>query len=86
MAPTLEELRSRIQASKRYYGGTLPSDAALAWGGYLAALIEWGMLSVSDHATLNDMLPKVEGDAVLQVLGGWESRDERPEWLDRADA
>jgi hypothetical protein len=81
-SPRLEELRSRIRESERYYGGTLPREAVLAWCGYLAALIEWGLVSVSDHATLSDMLPKGDVDPVLQILLGWESADERPEGLD----
>jgi hypothetical protein len=85
-SPTLEELRNRIQETERYYGGTLPREAALVWDGYLAVLIEWGLLSVSDHATLSDMLPKGDVDPVLQIVLGWESPDERPEWLDQKDA
>lgn len=68
---TLEsELRGRIQADARAYGGTLPREATIAWEGYLAALIEWGQLSVDEHARLCDLLPRIEDSPVTHILLG----------------
>ena len=68
--PSLGELRSRIQEDIDHFGGRLPTPYALVWGGYLAALIEWGMLSVDEHARLTDMLPKVADNPVVTILIG----------------
>lgn len=73
--PTLDELKERIGQSTAYYGGTLPTEAALVWDGYLAALIEWGLISVSDHAWASDLIPEVPNNPVVQLLLG---RDKPP--------
>jgi hypothetical protein len=75
--PTLDELRERVRKSLEFYGGSLPRDASLAWDGYFAALIEWGLISVSDHAMLIDLLPrdampKGNDDPVMHILLGWD--------------
>lgn len=67
---TLEELRSRIGREIQHYNGILPERVTIAWDGYLAALIEWGLLSVKDHGTLVDLLPKVEDNPVVDILLG----------------
>jgi hypothetical protein len=82
--PTLDELRERVRASYAFYGGSLPPEASLAWGGYFAALIEWGLISVSDHAALVDMLPRgatqhTNNDPVMHILLGWEKLTHSPE-------
>jgi hypothetical protein len=69
--PTLDELRDRVRQSIRFYGGTLPATAICLWDGYFAALLEWGMISVSDHASLVDILPKVENNPVYYLFTGW---------------
>jgi hypothetical protein len=74
--PTLAELQSRIRQSVAYYGGSLPKDAALVWDGYFAALLEWGLISISDHETLVSLLPEVPDNPVIRVLLGWEKSGE----------
>jgi hypothetical protein len=74
--PSLEELRDRVQQSIGFYGGHIPERAALVWDGYLAALLEWGLISVSDHAELVALLPEVEDNPVLRVFLGWEGSAE----------
>lgn len=70
------ELRGRIQADARAYGGTLPREAVIGWEGYLAALIEWGRLSVTEHARLCDLLPSIEDSPVTHILLGREEAGE----------
>ena len=70
--PTLSELQNRVSESLDYYGGSLPKDATLVWDGYFAALLEWGLISVSDHKSLVDMLPDVPGNPVIRVFLGWD--------------
>jgi hypothetical protein len=66
------ELRGRIQADARAYGGTLPREAVIGWEGYLAALIEWGTLSVAEHPRLCKLLPRIEDSPVTHILLGRE--------------
>jgi len=68
--PTFDELRSRINDDIDHFRGQLPERYAIAWGGYIAALLEWGAISVDDHARLFDMLPRVENNPVLAILLG----------------
>jgi hypothetical protein len=70
--PTFAELESRIKAAVAHFGGALPKDDALAWDGYLAALLEWGLISVSDHETLSNMLPNDTPRAVLGIMLGYD--------------
>ena len=66
--PTFDEIRHRIQEAERSHGGKLPKDLAEAWGGYIAALTEWGLISVDDHARLVDLLPAESGFAAAEIL------------------
>jgi hypothetical protein len=68
------ELAERIHADARAYGGTLPREAVIAWEGYLAGLIEWGVISVDEHARLRGLLPRIDDSPVTHILLG---RDER---------
>lgn len=68
--PTFEELKNRIQRDVHHFGGRLPERTAIAWYGYIGALIEWDMLSVSDHARLCRILPSLEDNPASQILLG----------------
>jgi hypothetical protein len=72
VVPTLAELQDRVRQSITYYDGSLPKDAALVWDGYFAALLEWGLISVSDHEALLSMIPEVPDNPVVRVFLGWE--------------
>lgn len=51
------ELKRRLQAEIAYFRGSLPEHRAIAWDGYIAALLEWGLISPSVHSELLGMLP-----------------------------
>jgi hypothetical protein len=68
--PIVRELEDRIRADARAYGGTLPREAAIAWAGYLAGLIEWDVLTASEHAALCSLVPDVDDSPVRHVLLG----------------
>lgn len=68
--PTLDELCSRIQRDIDRHDGKLPQRDAIAWDGYLAALIEWGLISVADHAKLSEMLPTIKNNPAIQIMLG----------------
>ena len=70
--PTIVEMQNRLAECKRHFGGTIPNDAALAWDGYFAALLEWGLISVADHAALMDILPHQPDSPVMGLFLGWE--------------
>lgn len=66
--PITEELSRRI-------GVVLSSDArtdldVACWAGYIAALLEWGVISVSDHDRLSDLLPKLDPDPTQRIFLG----------------
>ena len=71
--PTFQEMKDRIQTELHHFGGTLPERVALVWDGYLAALIEWGLLTPSEHKELSNMLPSIPDNPVIEILLGRES-------------
>lgn len=68
--PTLEGLRLRIQDELDHFSGEMPERVAICWDGYLAALLEWGLISAADHACLIGMLPKVSDNPVMAIFLG----------------
>jgi hypothetical protein len=68
--PQLEELQGRIQEEISYYKGALPERVALVWHGYIAALLEWGLISVSDHERLCNLLPSIKDNPVVPIMLG----------------
>jgi hypothetical protein len=75
--PTLTELRQRLAECAKYYGGHISHDAALVWDGYFAALLEWGLISVADHAVLLTLLPALPDSPTMGVFLGWEQPFQR---------
>jgi hypothetical protein len=73
--PTMAEMRTRILREIRHYRGNLPERVAIAWDGYLAALIEWDLISVKDHSELVDLLPDIENNPIIDILLGRNSED-----------
>lgn len=68
--PSEGELRRRIERDISHFGGALPERTALAWSGYLAGLIEWGLLSVSEHRALSLLLPAIDNNPSVEILLG----------------
>jgi len=68
--PTVAEMRERLAECARHGGGVIPRDAALVWDGYFAALIEWGLISLTKHAELLALLPELPDSPVLGVFLG----------------
>ena len=65
-----DELAGRIGRDVKHFGGVLPERQAIAWRGYLAALIEWGVIDVDRHDRLGRLLPPIVDDPVVQILLG----------------
>ncbi|WP_230459276.1 hypothetical protein [Burkholderia ubonensis] len=74
--PTAEELRNRILRQLKWRGPT--TEVASVWRGYLAALLEWGLLEVSDHEALISLLP-VKGVKEAVELSSDEPLDKESE-------
>jgi hypothetical protein len=70
-----DELRERIRDSVRAYGRPLPREKALAWHGYLAAVLEWGIVSPSQHQELTGMLPAPPGSFITGIFPGHEEAE-----------
>ncbi len=66
--PTREELFSRITEHLKYRQGSL--SCKLLWKGYLAALIEWGLLNPDDHFELNQMIGGEGADELREIFLG----------------
>ena len=72
-SPTFDELEKRIRQAAAHYGGSIPTGVALAWNGYLAALIEWSLISVDEHSRLLCLLPTIADNPATQILLGYGS-------------
>ena len=68
--PTFEELRTRIKQDFAHYRGAAAEGAALVRDGYLAAPIEWGLISVSEHDRLLELLPPIKDSPAVAILLG----------------
>ena len=63
-------LERRLRREIASFSGVLPQDAAIAWRAYLAASLEWGVISVPGHRRLWDLLPTIPDDPVAAILSG----------------
>lgn len=73
MAPERDivaEMSHRIQADIDYFGGTMPERTAVAWRGYLAAMLEWNLIPVAQYDQLLAKIPEVKDDPAVAILRG----------------
>jgi len=68
--PTLFELKDRLSREIAHFQGVMPERVALVWEGYLAALLEWELISVSDHAEACSILPEIQDNPVIAIFLG----------------
>jgi hypothetical protein len=67
----IAQLHYRIQCDIDAFEGKLPERYSIAWGAYLAALVEWRIIDLEAHERLLSLLPKVsEPDPVESILLG----------------
>jgi hypothetical protein len=67
-----DELRYRIENHAAHHGGRMPERHAIAWRGYLAALLEWDQLALPAYERLLALLPKVADDPAIAILRGYD--------------
>ena len=66
--PTKEELVDRIS---RHVEHRRNSDACnLLWAGYLAACLEWKLISIADYDELRPLLKEVGEDELREIFLG----------------
>lgn len=67
----IKRLEVRIKADLSYFQGQMPERIAIAWAGYLTALVEWGNIDLLTHKKLDSLLPRVsEPDPIESILLG----------------
>lgn len=64
------EIAHRINADIEHFGGTLPERTAIAWRGYLAAMLEWNMIAIEQYDSLLTRIPPVNEDPAIEILRG----------------
>jgi hypothetical protein len=64
------ELSYRIQADIDHFGGVLPEKTGISWRGYLAAMLEWNLISVAQYDALLARIPPVNDDPAVAILRG----------------
>ena len=64
------ELVHRINADVEHFGGALPERTAIAWRGYLAAALEWNVITVEQYDALLTRVPPVNDDPAIAILRG----------------
>ncbi len=66
--PTEIELKARIEQQLLHRGNSI--NVALIWRGYLAALLEWGLLEPSAYDRLTDILTSVGLKEIDELFAG----------------
>ncbi len=66
------ELSDRIDSDIKFFGGSLPERTTIAWRGYLAAVLEWNVISNSQYEMLLALLPPTDDDPAIAILRGRE--------------
>ncbi len=65
-----EEVRIRIKKEIDFFKGNFPDSVSLVWHGYLAALLDRGMIDHYTHSDLVDMLPKIDKNPSYSIFTG----------------
>jgi hypothetical protein len=64
----IDELRGRLAEAKAK--SEYDDRDACCWQGYLAALIEWGLITPNQHSELSTEVPVNEPNPALQIFLG----------------
>jgi hypothetical protein len=78
--PTEEELRNRIRRQLQWHGST--DTVALIWHGYLAALLEWGVIDIQIYDRLISLLPSIGYKELDELFADEPISPEREKELD----
>ncbi len=72
--PSKEELKNRILPHVRHHANN--AACILLWKGYLAAMMEWGIIEPNDYHELNGMLGDTEEDLRRELFLGYPGQYE----------
>lgn len=64
------ELLYRINADIEHFGGKMPEKTAIAWRGYLAAMLEWNLILPAQFDALTARIPSIDDDPAVAILRG----------------
>ena len=76
----------RIQDDLEVYEGHLPERLIIAWKAYVAGLMEWRAISLTDYKKLLSLLPVIANDPVPDILLSKESPNAGSDHLDTPEA
>lgn len=68
--PTEDELRLRILAHIEARPDSKDTVSSV-WQGYIAGLLEWGLLDINAYDRLVKLLPDMGRDQVVEILRGF---------------
>lgn len=66
-----EELNYRLENEIKNRKSKFDNTVNAAWRGYLAAVLEWGIIKVDEFDKLNNLLPPLENDPSLKIFSGY---------------
>lgn len=64
--PKIEELQRRLVAQLERHGDD--DEVIHLWCGYLAALLEWGLIGDDSYNAVSALLPRVGGTVLLDLF------------------
>jgi hypothetical protein len=68
-----QQIKYRIQVDIDHFGGSLPERFAIAWDAYLAAMLEWQIITTEIYDNLVSLIPEIsEPNPVLTIFLGRE--------------
>jgi hypothetical protein len=67
--PTKQELLSRMTGHIAHHNDD--TTCKLIWKGYLAALMEWGLLQADDYHELNEVAGEVGQPEIIEIFLGY---------------
>ncbi|WP_156820040.1 hypothetical protein [Synechococcus sp. PCC 7336] len=66
----IQEIRSRLKKARKH---NIYNDRhACCWQGYLAALLEWDLISPNQHKKLSEEIPVDTPDPSINIFLGYE--------------
>lgn len=69
--PTYDELSKRIMEHlESAKSDAERRDIGITWDGYIAGLLEWGLITPDDHRRLHDLLPKIDDSPTMKIFLG----------------
>ena len=73
--PTEAEILKRVQSHLRAHQSNLTS--ASLWHGYIAALLEWGLIDAELHSRIGKLLPEIGAQELRDIFLGNETQPDR---------